>query len=548
MYNEIIYHLDLSIMTYHYFSQSLIWPWDPFYEVAGNVGGSSRDDFMADVRTRFMTGARGATLNNNACPKELDPILCDYSRINPAKSSLYRPGPGTKWALFQPIPDIVDKIVDGRTVTAGTVNPITYNKANPTGNETDHIYFIEGRLGMTQSKPAQFQKDIVGFILERQYDPGDATKYDIHIAFRGSRSGAAGRAMMQGLWSKGGNPSWVTDMQVNNLVADAEISRIGKTPFGFSSAVKSAATNIYACLAAIHARRGNNAPRRIYSTGHSLGGGMAGLFGLMINTKWDANNVSPVTGPALPGLLSPAWAEPIKKINVITHSAPVLGDWDFVNYYNYKINCKRVKVQWDPVTADNKDSKLMYGLHAGALVQTPTNTRLKNPFDNHEFINLRNGLLRMFGAQNIPAELPYITYDNFGLLETANLYNTQKCQIAAGVAAAYNDLSGYLNIYAGIIKNQKPSGDLTPTKVSNRFVYISTIMANAEFGNLNTAGYDINRVNFKNVFLPNPPNNFPTNDIIDNIYCAAIFTQICNGVDLNFAAGNNFPNGLQNNI
>ena len=35
-YKSILYHLDLSILAYHLFAQTLIWPWDPFYEQMRN--------------------------------------------------------------------------------------------------------------------------------------------------------------------------------------------------------------------------------------------------------------------------------------------------------------------------------------------------------------------------------------------------------------------------------------------------------------------------------------------------------------------------------
>ena len=45
-YNEILYHLDLSIMAYHLFAQTLIWPWDPFYEQMRNRGSDHHQSAM----------------------------------------------------------------------------------------------------------------------------------------------------------------------------------------------------------------------------------------------------------------------------------------------------------------------------------------------------------------------------------------------------------------------------------------------------------------------------------------------------------------------
>ena len=39
-YHSLVYHLDLSILAYQLYSQSLVWPFDPYYEDLNNLNGS----------------------------------------------------------------------------------------------------------------------------------------------------------------------------------------------------------------------------------------------------------------------------------------------------------------------------------------------------------------------------------------------------------------------------------------------------------------------------------------------------------------------------
>ena len=51
--NEVVYLLDLCILSYHLHSQTLIWPMDPYYEQVKKKLGSRRNNFMSLIRQTF---------------------------------------------------------------------------------------------------------------------------------------------------------------------------------------------------------------------------------------------------------------------------------------------------------------------------------------------------------------------------------------------------------------------------------------------------------------------------------------------------------------
>ena len=48
-YHPLVYHLDLSILAYQLYSQTLVWPFDPYYEEMNSPSGG-RATFMRKVR------------------------------------------------------------------------------------------------------------------------------------------------------------------------------------------------------------------------------------------------------------------------------------------------------------------------------------------------------------------------------------------------------------------------------------------------------------------------------------------------------------------
>ena len=49
-YYPLVYHLDLSILSYELYGQTLVWPFDPYYEEANN-GRGNRKQIMEKVRS-----------------------------------------------------------------------------------------------------------------------------------------------------------------------------------------------------------------------------------------------------------------------------------------------------------------------------------------------------------------------------------------------------------------------------------------------------------------------------------------------------------------
>lgn len=92
-YHPLVYHLDLSILTYQLYGQSLVWPFDPYYEEMED----GRDAFMSQVqawtkihgadqlqRAAGLDAYRGpGVLGGFANNPHHDPIIYNYSRLHP---------------------------------------------------------------------------------------------------------------------------------------------------------------------------------------------------------------------------------------------------------------------------------------------------------------------------------------------------------------------------------------------------------------------------------------------------------------------------------
>jgi hypothetical protein len=161
----------------------------------------------------------------------------------------------------------------------------------------------------------------MGFVLARDTHDGG---YDLHVAFRGSRSGSAFRAIEEGLSTKdaSGNPDWVSDLGFG-LIHATDISTVGGVHRGIAHAMEYILPGAMPCLAKVAELRGG-APAHIYVTGHSLGAGLAQHFASAVLL---GDQLGPTgTGPAMPGALR-GW--PWAQLKLVTFSAPRAGDYDW---------------------------------------------------------------------------------------------------------------------------------------------------------------------------------------------------------------------------
>ncbi|HEY2380039.1 MAG TPA: hypothetical protein VGK48_02545 [Terriglobia bacterium] len=423
MYHELVYHLDLCMLTYHLHAQTLIWPLDPYMEQVATGMTDRRDTFMQETHAYFdpsKGGYRGpgaaAGWPSNVL---LDPLITRYQRLYP-----WRPvflGPEREQWLWHNSPTAITSRVREVFMASYPLNidPFDYmdplrartlpplpgprsiaTQPAPTAG-TDRLYGFEGATGSILGSAGSWS--FMGYCLAVAKGGGP---YDVHIAFRGSRSGALGRAAVAGLnsgtravfalrtrdqsgerhWGvpgthkhvARGNGDWVTDMDAFQTVDDPEISAYGSASRGFSITVKSCIPNIKTCLAAIHTAFGR-APDSISVTGHSLGGALAAQF----SSAMICGTVHGPNGEKLPAPLN-TW--PWSRLRAITMSSPIVGGERFYSTFNGKVFTRRVMLGGDPVTNQTRH------YHVGSRVHLST-TADSSDGSSHELFNVRRSLL-----------------------------------------------------------------------------------------------------------------------------------------------------------
>ena len=85
MYEHDVYLLDLCILSYHLHAQTLIWPYDPYYEFSKNA--ERRADFLnalqfgAEGRSQIHGPGSCQGTHSEGWPTNsaLEPVLSDYS-------------------------------------------------------------------------------------------------------------------------------------------------------------------------------------------------------------------------------------------------------------------------------------------------------------------------------------------------------------------------------------------------------------------------------------------------------------------------------------
>ena len=348
-YNPLVYHLDLSILAYHIYGQSLVWPYDPYYEEMGD----DRNRFMDKVRTwakikgRQQAGTRGGIdsyrgpgiLSGFADNSTHDPIVYNYSRIDPWNNSLTNAN--GKWTEYVTPRAITGRIGDvhicyrpvGGSASSVTIEKIPVRHKRASAGAGDTLLAFEGGTGDKGESGRPASQSLMGFVLMREKAGGD---FDIHIAFRGSRSGSAGRAVLEAFsdGSASGNPDWITDLGYNRLTSGrggAAISTVGRVHRGFAQAMKSTLPRLMHCLVRAADLKRGASPTNIYVTGHSLGGALAQVF---VSSMLQGNRYGPnASGPALPAKLR-GW--PWTSVKLVTYGAPRVGDEQFAETLTVK--------------------------------------------------------------------------------------------------------------------------------------------------------------------------------------------------------------------
>lgn len=317
---ESILQCDLAILSYHLYHQSVIWPLDPWYDVMTRGMSDRRVLFMEKVHalcdSQSEYGLRGpssASFQGARSNRELDPVISRYDQLNPRLPAFTGTADGY---ISIKTPDyITDNIrtvevaqYEARPNIAGapTANRVIINEVCDYPNGTDHLIAFEGGHGLVEptTEPGW---SLMGYVLMRQ-DPNDRNVHDIHIAFRGSRSGGSlGRTVIQAL-GKRGNPDWVTDM-ANFKVENKWVSKVGKAGKGFSYALQTCFGTVYQALIRLNHLHGT--PRKITVTGHSLGAAMAGQMALaMTNGRFSEYLVHALPNWPWSTLRYVGWAQP----------------------------------------------------------------------------------------------------------------------------------------------------------------------------------------------------------------------------------------------
>jgi len=183
---------------------------------------------------------------------------------------------------------------------------------------TDDLIVFEGATGQMDNKEPAWSP--MGYVLKRQTSTG----YQVHIVFRGSRSGNGMRAALQsGVQSKG-NPDWVTDLD-GDLVANTNICGQANTTVsrGFANAFQRCRGSLQAALSWVKTSAGDVAPERITVSGHSLGAALACMTFSAIHYGADWSS----TGASGLATLFPGW--PFAQTRAYCFALPPVGNKEF---------------------------------------------------------------------------------------------------------------------------------------------------------------------------------------------------------------------------
>ena len=330
-YHPLVFELDLAILAYQLHGQSLVWPIDPYYEEHAGSRGTSRDTMLSLVRGWAQRRgaaqiAAAAGLDAYRGPGVLaglpddpthDPIIYDYARIHPWSHTIVNlDGLWTEYLAPDPlVRRIRDVYISARPIGGGDIAlaQIIPARIDSDPDATDTLLAFEGGTGDRGDAGQEPSYSLMGFVLVRDTGGGS---YDLHINFRGSRSGSAVRAATDALSSDAakGNPDWITDLGWYTVPA-REITTVGGVHRGFASSMHTILPGLFQCLAKAAELRGGAPPTNIFVTGHSLGGGLAQHFASAV-----------LLGDAATTMPDALRSWPWPQLKLVTFSAPRAGD------------------------------------------------------------------------------------------------------------------------------------------------------------------------------------------------------------------------------
>lgn len=396
-----IINLDLCTLAYQLYHQSLCLPLDPWFDVMSRIGSDRRNnicslthEYSAGLDKTSLYCGPNAVQGWDNTNKNLDPIITNFKQMDAKLPAFTRDG---EHFLAVEAPDYV-------TQNIKFIDSMRY-RGKPTGlpstdcervaireysSGTDHLITFEGGTGIVESSQPAWGP--MGFVLMRKTPTG----YDLHIVFRGSRSGAS---LSKTVWraqdllgEHKGNPDWITDLRSTTQISQPLISKSGKVTAGFAEALPTMLGSLSSSCKFLEQKY--PVPEHIYVTGHSLGAGLATQFVSAI-----------LQGSFGDDLQNQVKSWPWKSAKLIAYAQPIPGNPEFAqNFDKLSSQSEHYWVSGDSVV-EATSSRIVglfidKGEHCG--IQNKLNS-VANCNDNpHEVFVIRGALLRDLATTAAP--------------------------------------------------------------------------------------------------------------------------------------------------